>query len=284
MLTPKNWGSEEQIENNDLYCGKKMIVRANHRCSIHKHAIKDEVLMVGEGCLYFEIGDSPETMTGIFMEDNQRIRVKPGQWHRFTGLRDTVIFEFSTHHEDSDSIRHVTGGKVADDEFRSLLSRFFSYSNSDRVLSIEQARIIADVQRQDGKSIGFVNGCFDILHIGHLHLIYEARHRCEVLFVVCNNDDAVSKLKPGRPFNNEVHRFAMLAALKNVDYVVNCPHTTCIEAVDAIVPNVYVTTTDHGSTGPEARQVVLHGGKIEVVDVLPGLSTTVMAQKIAGKK
>ncbi len=284
MLTPKTWGSEEEIVNNDKYCGKKMIIHAQHRCSIHKHVVKDEVLMVAQGCLYFEIGDTPETMTGKFMQDNERIHVVPGQWHRFTGLRDTVIFEFSTHHEDSDSIRHCQSGKMSDDEFRALRSKFLAHENRETILSVEEARIIASSLHQDGRAIGMINGCFDILHLGHLHFIHEARQRCEFLFVCCNNDEAVGKLKPGRPFNNEVHRMSMLASLKNVDFVVACPQTTCLDAVEAIRPQLYVTTSDYGTTGPEAREVLQKGGKVHVVDVLPGLSSTGMAAKIAGKK
>jgi rfaE bifunctional protein nucleotidyltransferase chain/domain len=284
MLTPKVWGYEEEIVNNDKYCGKKMFLKAQHRCSIHKHAVKDEVLHVTQGCVYFEIGDAPDAMTGIFMQDNQRIHVVPGQWHRFTGLRDSYISEYSTHHEDSDSIRHCASGKASDDEIRSLRSKFFDFQNRETILSIEQARIIANVLHEDKKSVGMINGCFDILHLGHLHFISQARKRCEVLFACCNNDDAVSKLKPGRPFNNEVHRWSMLSALKDVDYVVACPQTTCLDAVEALNPTIYVTTAEHGATGPEAREVVRLGGSVDVVDMIPGLSSTMMAQKIATKK
>jgi D-glycero-beta-D-manno-heptose 1-phosphate adenylyltransferase len=283
MLTPKAWGYEEEVINKD-YCGKIMFVKAQYRCSIHKHVLKDEVLMVDQGCLYFETGDTPETMTGQFLQDRARINVLPGKWHRFTALRDTKIIEFSTHHEDSDSKRHCPGGKVSPDEYRSLLSNFFTYQNQDPILTIEQAKIIASTLHEDGRFVGMINGCFDILHLGHLHFIHQAKERCEILFVCCNTDEAVGKLKPGRPFNNEVHRFTMLSAIKNIDYVVACPQTTCLDAVEAIAPKVYVTTSDHGATGPEAREVLKMGGKVDVIDILPGLSTTLLAQKIASKK
>src|SRR6185369_12617502 len=145
----------------------------------------------------------------------------PGLWHRFTGMRDSVIFECSTHHEDSDSIRHISGGKLSDDEFRSLLTSFFNFENQDRILSPERSGIIAAAHRAEGKKIGMVNGCFDLFHMGHVELLRQARFRCEVLFVAVNNDASVKALKgSSRPHVDEVGRMGVVESCRFVDYVV----------------------------------------------------------------
>lgn len=286
MLTPKKWGYEDEIVNLE-YCGKRMFVKEQYRCSIHHHKVKDEVLMVGndEGVLYFEIGENPDDMTGVFMHASDRIRVKTGMWHRFTGIRDTYIYEFSTHHEDSDSHRRETGGKVGDDEFRVLLENYCKEENSDKVLTLEAASAISDALHREGRSIGMCNGCFDLLHLGHVSLLSEAKDRCDVLFVAVNSDDAVRRLKgDARPFIDQKGRLGMLASNRYTDYVVLCNGTTCLEVVDAVSPDVYVTTSEFGPKTPEAREVLANGGKVEVVGMIEGYNTTAIAREIRNRK
>lgn len=284
MITPKAWGFEDELINTS-YCGKRMFLKEQHRCSIHHHAAKDEVLMVANGLVWFETGDSPESMTGTWMKDYDRIHIKPGLWHRFTGMRDSMIFETSTHHEDSDSIRHVSGGKVGDDEFRSLLGKFFSYENQDRILTPDRAGIIASTHRAEGRSIGMVNGCFDLFHLGHVELLRQARFRCEVLFVAINSDSAVKSLKgPSRPFMDEMGRMGMVECCRFVDYVVEASGATCVDIVAAIKPDVYVTTTEYGPSGPEGKEVAKLGGTVEVVDLIKGYNTSDLAQTVRSKR
>lgn len=280
MITAKVWGFEDEIVNVE-YCGKRMVVREQHRCSIHKHDKKDEVLMVQGGLLWFETGADPDNMTGVWMKDNERIRIRPGTWHRFTGMRDTVIMEFSTHHEDSDSIRHVAGGKMADDEFRVLLINFFKYENQDRIVTPDKAGVLAEAMHGEGRLIGMVNGCFDLMHLGHVELLRQARLRCEVLFVAVNVDTAVRGLKgKNRPFVDEIGRMGMIEANRFVDYVVEAHELTCVDIVAAIKPQVYITTSEYGTTGPEAKEVIKLGGKVEVIDMIKGYNTTLIANGI----
>jgi D-glycero-beta-D-manno-heptose 1-phosphate adenylyltransferase len=281
MITPKVWGHETEVVN-DVYCGKILHLKEQYRCSIHKHAVKDEVIMVWQGCVMFEVGSDPDNMTKQFFQDGDKVRLTPGTWHRFTGLRDSVLIEWSTHHQDSDSIRHAESGKVGDDYFRALHAEFYRSQLTERVISVDQARIIAKDLHAAGRTVGMCNGCFDLLHVGHLALLEEAKGRCDALFVAMNTDDAVKKLKgANRPFNNEVQRAAMLSATRFVDYVVVCPATSCIDVVEAIEPNVYVTTSEYGNTGPEARETMKQGGVVEVIDMVPGFSTSAAATKIA---
>lgn len=102
----KEWGKEIWITNRD-YCGKKLILNKGFRCSMHYHKNKDETFYILKGKVLMEIG-----MQKNIMLPNDSILIKPGQKHRFTGLEDSEIIEFSTHHEDSDSYRDEVSGKV----------------------------------------------------------------------------------------------------------------------------------------------------------------------------
>jgi quercetin dioxygenase-like cupin family protein len=96
---PKVWGEEHWIVNRE-YCGKKMVLKKGHRCSLHFHKNKDEVFYVTAGRILLELGDGER-----IMEPGDHHHVPPGVEHRFWGLEDSEIVEFSTHHEDSDSYR-----------------------------------------------------------------------------------------------------------------------------------------------------------------------------------
>ena len=284
MFTPKSWGWEDEIVNLS-YCGKRIFVKEQHRGSIHMHEIKDETFLIAEGLIRLEIGDDVESLSSMWLKTNDRVRVPPKTWHRFTGMSDTVIFETSTHHDDKDVARHCTGGKVSDDEFRSLEAEYFRHEAGSRILEIDQAKVIADSLHSEGKCVGMTNGCFDLMHLGHAELLREAKFRCEVLFVAVNSDDAVKKLKgAARPFVNEIGRAGMVSANRFVDYVVICDATSCLDVVDAVRPNVYINTTENGDSGPEAREVKKQGGKVEIVPMIPGYKTTLIAQTVKSNK
>jgi quercetin dioxygenase-like cupin family protein len=105
-IVPKVWGSEEWIVNRD-YCGKKLTLNKGFRCSMHYHKNKDETFYILSGKVLLEIG-----MQKNIMLPGDSMLIKPGQKHRFTGLENSEIMEFSTHHEDSDSYRDEVSGKV----------------------------------------------------------------------------------------------------------------------------------------------------------------------------
>lgn len=95
----KVWGEEKWVVNRD-YCGKLLRVMKGFRCSLHHHKNKDETFYINEGRVLLELGEE-----GMVMNKGDAILVKPNQDHRFTGLTDAEIIEFSTHHDDSDSYR-----------------------------------------------------------------------------------------------------------------------------------------------------------------------------------
>jgi len=102
----KEWGKEIWLVNRD-YCGKKLILNKGYRCSMHHHKNKDETFYVLKGKVLMEIGMKKEVML-----PGDSVWIPSGAKHRFTGLEDSEIMEFSTHHEDSDSYRDELSGKV----------------------------------------------------------------------------------------------------------------------------------------------------------------------------
>ena len=105
-IVPKVWGHERWIVNRE-YCGKILILKKGYRCSMHYHKAKDETFYINKGKVLLEL-DGKKT---VLMPGDAQL-IMPNQKHRFTGLEDSEIIEFSTHHEDSDSYRDEVSGKV----------------------------------------------------------------------------------------------------------------------------------------------------------------------------
>ena len=112
----KVWGSEKWIVNNDLYCGKILSLKKMFRCSLHYHKNKTETFYVLKGQVLLEVDDN-----AYMLSPGSAVDIYPNQKHRFTGLKDSQIIEFSTHHEDSDSYRDEESKKLSEEEFSILL-------------------------------------------------------------------------------------------------------------------------------------------------------------------
>jgi D-glycero-beta-D-manno-heptose 1-phosphate adenylyltransferase len=140
------------------------------------------------------------------------------------------------------------------------------------------------VWRLQSKKIVFTNGVFDILHRGHIHLLADARDFGDVLIVGLNSDNSVSRLKPGRPLQDEHTRAIVMASLTIVDAVVLFNEDTPFELIKAIQPDVLVKGGDYKpETVVGADIVKASGGKVEIAPLLEGFSTTAIEQKIKGK-
>jgi mannose-6-phosphate isomerase-like protein (cupin superfamily) len=106
-LRVKFWGAEQWIVNTPQYCGKKLDLMQGYQCSLHMHPVKDETFYVESGLVRLELGD--ETM---ILQAGDSARIRPGTWHRFTGLFPSIIFEFSTHHDETDVVRKEESRRV----------------------------------------------------------------------------------------------------------------------------------------------------------------------------
>ena len=108
-------------------------------------------------------------------------------------------------------------------------------------LELEQ---VVERLRADGRKIVFTNGCFDIIHVGHVRYLKDAKHLGEVLIIGLNSDKSVSAIKPGRPVNPQEHRAEILASLSMVDYVVLFDEDTPYDLIKLVEPDVLVKGGD----------------------------------------
>ena len=136
--------------------------------------------------------------------------------------------------------------------------------------------------RSAGHRVVFTNGCFDLLHTGHVALLEEARRLGDVLVVGINGDASVRDLKgPGRPLVPEDERRELLLALEPVDRVVLFDEPTPAELIRALVPDVLVKGADWGEQEIVGRDVVEgHGGRVVRIALVPGRSTTGLLERI----
>lgn len=132
------------------------------------------------------------------------------------------------------------------------------------------------------EKIVFTNGCFDILHVGHIKYMQEAAKLGDILIVGLNSDDSVRRLKgPERPINNQSDRAEMMAALEFVDYVVVFDEDTPYELIKKIQPDVLVKGGDYNPDNVVGRDIVeARGGKLKLIEFVDGKSTTSIIKKI----
>lgn len=133
-----------------------------------------------------------------------------------------------------------------------------------------------------GKQIVFTNGCFDILHAGHVRYLTTAKSFGDVLIVGLNTDESVRRLKgANRPINNQNDRAEVLLGLKDVDHVIFFGEATAEALIAEVKPDVYVKGGDYTlDTLPEAKIVAQCGGRVELVNLVAGHSTTNIVEKI----
>ena len=137
-----------------------------------------------------------------------------------------------------------------------------------------------------GRQIVFTNGCFDILHAGHVRYLTTAKSFGDVLIVGLNTDESVRRLKgANRPINNQDDRAEVLLGLRAVDHVIFFGEQTAEALIAEVKPDVYVKGGDYTlDTLPEAKIVAQCGGRVELVNLVAGRSTTNIVEKIlAGK-
>lgn len=134
-----------------------------------------------------------------------------------------------------------------------------------------------------GKTIVFTNGCFDLLHVGHVRYLASARALGGCLIVGLNSDTSVRSLKgPTRPVNCQEDRAEVLAALAAVDYVVIFDDVTAETLITAIKPDIYAKGGDYTIEKlPESKAVTAYGGKIVLVPEVPGRSSTNLIKKLS---
>lgn len=140
-----------------------------------------------------------------------------------------------------------------------------------------------EVLRQDDKTIVFANGCFELLHVGHIRYLSAAKSLGDCLIVAVNTDDSMSRIKPDRkPVNPDIERFELIAALAVVDFVVPLNEDTPNSLLELFRPQIHTKGTDYKLEQiPERVIVEGYGGRVELVGDPKDHSTTAMLEELA---
>ena len=155
-------------------------------------------------------------------------------------------------------------------------------SMSKKIVTVEQAKNIIYGWKILGKTCAFTNGCFDILHQGHIFSLGEAAKEADYLIVGLNSDASVQRLKgPLRPINNTENRAIVLSNLAIVDLLVVFEEDTPLELIKALMPDILVKGGDYTIDQiVGAKEVIAGGGKVIINPIVEGYSTTGLIEKI----
>lgn len=153
---------------------------------------------------------------------------------------------------------------------------------SEKILALyDLQNKVAELKRR-GKKIAFTNGCFDLVHLGHIDYLEKARAKGDILVVGLNSDASVKRIKgASRPIVDETSRSRLLAALAFVDFVVLFDEDTPEHLISAIVPDVLIKGNDYAISNIVGAETVLsNGGKVETVELVQGYSSSNIIEKI----
>ncbi|TRZ48687.1 D-glycero-beta-D-manno-heptose 1-phosphate adenylyltransferase [bacterium] len=152
-----------------------------------------------------------------------------------------------------------------------------------KIKSLKEIKRISSLLKDKGKKIVFTNGCFDLLHYGHVKYLQQSKAKGDILIVAVNSDASVRRIKgKNRPVVSERYRIRVVAALESVDYALFFREDTPLKLIRAIKPDVLVKGADWKKTDIVGTDHVLsYGGKVKTVKFIKNQSTTGLLKKIA---
>jgi len=172
---------------------------------------------------------------------------------------------------------------VAQHELIAALTPSSGIASGEKILDFDRVQRRVAEWRQSGETVVFTNGCFDLLHVGHITLLEECRRFGSKLVLGLNTDASVSRLKgPARPIVGERERARVMASLAAVDAVVLFDEDTPLRLIQALKPNVLVKGGDYSvETVVGHQDVIASGGRVEIIPTVEGFSTTKIVKKLA---
>ena len=214
-----------------------------------------------------------------------------------SGAGDTVIATLSAaictgqSLEDAAHLANIAAGIVVGkvgtavvgrDELAAAVLKEKSIASS-KIMSLEDATHHAQLWHRQGLTLGFTNGCFDLLHLGHLHSLAQCKKACDRLIVGLNTDSSIKRYKgEDRPIQTEMVRAHVLAALEYVDGVILFEDDTPLKLIETLLPDTLFKGADYTiDTVVGADVVQLNGGKVHLIDLKPGYSTTATVEKLS---
>ena len=155
-------------------------------------------------------------------------------------------------------------------------------TTQSKIVKLSTLKRKLSILRKTGRPVAFTNGCFDILHYGHVNYLEHAGKADRILIVGLNSDSSVRKIKgPGRPVNSEMNRAGVLAGLACVDFVVLFHEETPYALIKALRPDILIKGADWKGQGAVGSDIVKQGGgTVEFITFVPNLSTTNIIRKM----
>jgi D-beta-D-heptose 7-phosphate kinase/D-beta-D-heptose 1-phosphate adenosyltransferase len=287
MITPNRREVGEAIQRN-----VDMPEEFQEAVAQLKEQTQSEVVLAtcgADGLLIYETG-----------KPTVRLAAQASEVFDVTGAGDTVIavaamgvfagMEVSKASEYANLAAGITVGKfgtvvVLPEELRSRVARG-GIDQYAKILDFDEAVAVCERYRQVGKSIVFTNGCFDLLHAGHVHYLQQARLNGDLLLIGLNTDASVRRLKgPKRPIVPERERAAVLSALECVSHVVLFDEDTPKTIIESLKPNVLVKGADWPADEVVGRDFVESlGGKLVLIETLEGRSSTEIVNTILARE
>lgn len=233
----------------------------------------------------------------VYYSENRRVEVKANEKYpvNVSGAGDSVLAVISLLYGEKIDINtqlliaNLAGELAVSNELTYVIDQsdlvgaiYEQYINDDslnKVVDVSLARDIVSAWKQNGKKIVFTNGCYDLLHLGHIKSFQYSKKYGEKLVVAVNSDDSIKRLKgKERPINSLEERVSMLAYLSMIDMVISFDEDTAVSVISLIEPDVYIKGEEYKYKElPEAKYV----RKIEYVPMIEGTSTTQLIKKIA---
>jgi D-beta-D-heptose 7-phosphate kinase / D-beta-D-heptose 1-phosphate adenosyltransferase len=205
-------------------------------------------------------------------------------------LRSSAVLKFVNSARLANSAAGISVSKkgtsqVTRNELRRVLMSRPHFKLQEKIHDLNTAEDRVAAWRNEGLTIGFTNGCFDLLHPGHLHLLCEARNYCDRLIVGLNSDSSVRRLKgPARPIQPEAARSIILAGLAFVDSVILFQQDTPMELIKHIKPDILIKGDDYGPDQVIGREFVQScGGRLVLIETIPDFSTTFILNGLKGR-
>jgi len=152
------------------------------------------------------------------------------------------------------------------------------------IVTRAQLAALVDADRAAGRTIAFANGCFDLLHVGHVRYLRAAAQEADRLIVAINDDETAARKGPGRPIMPAPDRAALIDALRGVDYVIVFPEPTVTPLLELLRPDVHCKGTDYTADSvPERATVLGYGGRIAIVGDPKDHSTRDLIARISSR-
>ena len=286
LLTP-NFHEFEAVVGN---CKDDSTIIARARDLIVEHDLQALLVTRGEHGMTLVQKDD---------EDAHHFPAKAKEVYDVTGAGDTVIATLASSLAAGEDLVTATAlanlaagivvGKLGTAAINRVELRRATLGDSETglgVVSEEQLASAMASAKADGERIVMTNGCFDILHSGHVHYLNQARELGDRLIVAVNDDDSVTRLKgPGRPVNSVERRMAVLAGLGAVDWVVSFSEDTPERVISQLLPDVLVKGGDYKVDEiAGGKQVMANGGEVKILGFVDGVSTTGIIDAMVSKQ